>query len=113
MSRYLLLPLLLLGFAASAQNSPIGKVSISAPRNSDSTTTVIRLYCGPSKPSQRPLFIIDGRVADSLQLNSINPDQIDTNSIRTIRAPQSMKLYGNAARNGVILMTTKPTPTDH
>ncbi|MBT2558334.1 TonB-dependent receptor plug domain-containing protein [Hymenobacter sp. ISL-91] len=103
--RFLPLPLLLLGFTASAQNTLIGKVNITSPIKPD-TATGIRIYCGPVKLKSRPLYVINGLAADSLLISQLNPDQID--SVRVIKGTAAIQQYGDLAENGVVLITLKP-----
>ncbi len=71
--------------------------------------------------SNEPLIVIDGVEVDNnanpqtltvgvggqmtSRLNDINPDEID--NIQTLQGPAATGLYGTAAANGVIVITTK------
>jgi iron complex outermembrane receptor protein len=70
----------------------------------------------PAQPP--PLFVIDGFVYDSLQvtasgtvsvnkneITSINPDDID--SMNILKNETAVYLYGDKAKYGVIIITTK------
>ena len=66
----------------------------------------------------RPLIVIDGFVCDSTRLNTIstlaknvhqitdiNPDDVDT--ITVLKNDTAVNLYGEMARKGVLIITTK------
>lgn len=53
---------------------------------------------------KKPLIIIDGKKSDQ-KIEDINPDDID--SISILKDKSAMQLYGEEAKNGVILITTK------
>jgi len=83
------------------------KIRRSKPKPAPADTSKIILrgdkYHGP-----KPLYIVDGkRVAHVKNINKINPNDIA--SVDIIKPPQSVKLYGKRAINGVILITTKKT----
>jgi TonB-dependent SusC/RagA subfamily outer membrane receptor len=50
------------------------------------------------------LIVINGKVSD-VELNSIDPDSIE--SITVIKSQAGVDIYGDAAKNGVILIVTK------
>jgi bla regulator protein BlaR1 len=52
-----------------------------------------------------PLYIIDGKPAAITVLNSINPDAIE--SINVIKNESATAIYGEKAKNGVVMITTK------
>ena len=52
-----------------------------------------------------PLFIIDGKEISSSSINAISPDQIDSMSI--VKGESALKIYGEKAKNGVVIITTK------
>jgi TonB-dependent SusC/RagA subfamily outer membrane receptor len=60
------------------------------------------LYNPNAKP---PLFIIDGSPAPGNSLASLNPNDIA--SIQVLKAQAGMAVYGDKARDGVVLITTK------
>ena len=78
------------------------------------TTSIIRWQChaGPSVSSKDtyPLVIINGKKFKNCLLQNIFFD-LDTNTISTIQVlnpkNDSVKLYGKAGKNGVIIITTK------
>ncbi|EON78195.1 TonB family protein [Lunatimonas lonarensis] len=57
----------------------------------------------PHTQSNQPLVILDGKIGVSL--DSINPSDIE--SISVIKDAATIKLYGDAAKNGAIIITSK------
>ena len=57
------------------------------------------------KPSNNPLYIVDGVATEAVDLNQINPATI--RNIEILRSPTAMALYGHKAQNGVILINIK------
>jgi TonB-dependent SusC/RagA subfamily outer membrane receptor len=53
----------------------------------------------------RPLFLIDGVVADEAAMRALGPDRIE--SINVLKGESAEKLYGARGANGVIQITTK------
>jgi hypothetical protein len=52
----------------------------------------------------KPLFVVDGqRLAD----DSIDLNPSDIESVEVFRGELALKQYGDAARNGVVVITTK------
>lgn len=54
-----------------------------------------------------PVYILNGKVVERTTINSLNEDNIK--EIRVVKGDSAISAYGNAARNGVILITTKPS----
>jgi TonB-dependent starch-binding outer membrane protein SusC len=52
-----------------------------------------------------PLFVIDGFPVENMDINSINPNDIE--SLEILKDPSSVAIYGSRGANGVILITTK------
>ncbi|HEY4288305.1 MAG TPA: M56 family metallopeptidase [Puia sp.] len=60
----------------------------------------------PTDPSRKPLYVVDGVVmSDSEALSKINPDRIE--SISVIKDAAARAIYGEKAKNGVIIVTMK------
>ncbi len=57
--------------------------------------------------SNRPLIILDGTIQIDGELNKIKPDRIAT--IDVLKGESAKVLYGDAGKNGVIVIKTKPT----
>ncbi|MCC5938876.1 MAG: TonB family protein [Lunatimonas sp.] len=55
-----------------------------------------------AKPNQ-PLYVLDGTVIGSIDVL----DPVDIESISVIRDAKAINLYGDAAKNGVVIITTK------
>lgn len=55
--------------------------------------------------STSPLYVIDGFPVENMDMNSINPNDIETLDI--LKDPSSVAIYGSRGSNGVILITTK------
>lgn len=58
-----------------------------------------------------PLYVIDGLAVENIDINSINPRDIE--SFEVLKDPASVAIYGSRGANGVILITTrkgKPGP---
>lgn len=52
-----------------------------------------------------PFYILDGEIIDSEALKLLKPDNIS--SIQVLKDQDAIKLYGEKAKNGVIIITTK------
>ena len=60
----------------------------------------------PLDPSKKPLYVIDGVImSDSDVLSKIKPDDIE--SISVVKDKASSAIYGEKAKNGVIVITMK------
>ena len=53
----------------------------------------------------RPLYIIDGIIADKAKVNQLNPNNID--SVSVYKGEKALSLYGAAAKNGVVQIVTR------
>jgi hypothetical protein len=53
-----------------------------------------------------PLYLIDGVLSDSASFNALSPHVIETVSL--MRNEASLQRFGEAGRNGVVVITTKP-----
>jgi TonB-linked SusC/RagA family outer membrane protein len=52
-----------------------------------------------------PLYVIDGFAVENVDINSINPNDIE--SLEILKDPSSVAIYGSRGSNGVILITTR------
>jgi TonB-dependent starch-binding outer membrane protein SusC len=52
-----------------------------------------------------PLYVIDGFPIENIDINSINPSNIE--SMEVLKDPSAVAIYGSRGANGVILITTK------
>ncbi|HTD59742.1 MAG TPA: TonB-dependent receptor, partial [Gemmatimonadaceae bacterium] len=110
-------------FASVLEGSTPG-VQVSQPSGTTGTGAKVRIRGSSSVSlSNEPLIVIDGVEVDNeanqqnqlgtigvggqttSRLNDINPDEIE--SIQTLQGPAATGLYGTAAANGVIVITTK------
>lgn len=61
---------------------------------------------GSVSPVSNPLYIIDGKnMTGQTDLKNMNPDDIE--SINILKGDEAVKQYGEAAKNGVLVITTK------
>ena len=58
-----------------------------------------------SSDTSRPLILLDGKIVTSDIARQFSPNQIA--SVNVIKGNPAIALYGNAARHGIIIMTTK------
>jgi TonB-dependent starch-binding outer membrane protein SusC len=72
----------------------------------------IRIRGGSSlNASNDPLVVIDGLPLTGVDLNSINPNDIDSFSV--LKDASATAIYGSRGSNGVIIITTKKGKTDY
>ena len=57
---------------------------------------------------KKPLYVIDGKVADDVEISDLNPENIE--SMTVLKGEHATELYGEKAENGVILVTMKTAP---
>lgn len=57
------------------------------------------------EPTKQPLIIIDGKVQPNAEINKINPNSIE--KIEVLKNESATVLYGDAGKNGVIMITSK------
>ena len=60
---------------------------------------------GSISASSSPLYVVDGYPLAEQNLNSVNPNDIE--SIEVLKDASSAAIYGSRAANGVVLVTTK------
>lgn len=54
----------------------------------------------------KPVYVVDGkRLTDQADIKNVNPDDIE--SMNVLKGEEAVKQYGEAAKNGVIQITTK------
>ena len=54
---------------------------------------------------KNPIIILDGKVQPNAEINKINPNSIE--KIEVLKNESATRLYGDAGRNGVIMITSK------
>lgn len=64
----------------------------SLPLTPSKNEEVVRIRCMSSQLNYRPLFVIDGIVADEYELRNINPDDIE--SISILKGHMATAIYG-------------------
>lgn len=65
----------------------------------------ITIRGGSVSQESSPLYVIDGFPVENMDINSINPNDIE--SLEILKDPSSVSIYGSRGANGVILITTK------
>ncbi len=68
----------------------------------------INCGCGPAKPEDQPLYVVDQQIVPSTIMRTLNPDTIQ--SIEVYKGEEAIKRYGSCsplAKNGVIEITLK------
>ncbi len=103
-------------FAEELQKSLTGAVTTIVPQqlqgrasgvqiqSSEKSTIIIRGNSSVNVGSS-PLYVIDGEIASEDELNWLQPDEIASTNI--IKGEHATGLYGNRAKDGVIVITTK------
>lgn len=69
------------------------------------TSTMVRIRGIGTVNNNGPLYVIDGVSTRNQDLNSINPNDIE--SVQVLKDASSASVYGAQASNGVIIITTK------
>ena len=70
----------------------------------------IALRSKPHNPSTDPLVVLDGRILDSFESNTIDTKNIK--GVTILRGSSAVADYGDQAKNGVIVIDTKEENTD-
>ena len=84
----------------------VAGVSITTNGGQPGSGSVLRIRGGASlNASNDPLIVVDGVPLSSVNLQGINPDDIETFTV--LKDASSTAIYGSRASNGVILITTK------
>ena len=95
--------------ATSVDNAMQGRVAgaeIMSTTGEPGATTTIRIRGTRSvEASNEPLIVVDGVVDAIMDLNDINPEDIE--SISVLKDASSTAIYGARGANGVILITTR------
>lgn len=86
--------------AEEVSNSLMGKVS---GVNVSSPSTVVIRGANSISQSNNPLYVVDGKIVKNIR--NLKPDTIE--SLYVLKQEQSKKIYGNRAKNGMIVITTK------
>ena len=100
--------LILLSYGAMAQNKMVSSkkkdtIPISSVPHAQSSKVII---CEPSKSSFiKLLYILDGKIADSLKFSKIDPNEIE--SLKVLPGKEAKLIYGDRGANGAIVITSK------
>lgn len=90
----------------SALKGYVAGVRISGDNGQPGTSPSVQIRgIGSISQSTAPLYVIDGVPTSSNQLNSINPNDIE--SMTVLKDAAATSLYGSRASAGVIIITTK------
>lgn len=90
----------------SALKGYVAGVRISGDNGQPGTSPSVQIRgIGSISQSTAPLYVIDGIPTNSNQLNSINPNDIE--SMTVLKDAAATSLYGSRASAGVIIITTK------
>lgn len=84
--------------------------TVPAKRAGDPPTITLRNQITVTDPDKKPLIIVDGKSQTAgYDLENINPDHIK--SIEVLKEGSAVTEYGDAAKNGVVKITTKEAAT--
>lgn len=75
-------------------------------KDADSTPqkkTLVVKWNGSSDKTNSPIYIVDDKLVDDI--NTVEPDKIE--HITILRNASAFALYGDSAKNGVVIITTK------
>ena len=74
-------------------------------RGEDDVKVVEKVVVKMSDTDAKPLYVIDGALQEKVELNDINPKNIE--SIKVLKGEVALKKFGEKGKNGVILITLK------
>ncbi len=77
-----------------------------APKVDSTTIRVVKFP--PVGDPKSIVYVLDGKVVDTVE--DLDPDQIK--SISILKNPEAVAKYGERARDGVVVLTTKSSGTD-
>lgn len=83
----------------------IAGVSVVSPDGQPGSASTITIRGTSVSQETSPLYVIDGLAIENMDINSINPRDIE--SFEVLKDPASVAIYGSRGANGVILITTK------
>jgi TonB-dependent SusC/RagA subfamily outer membrane receptor len=84
------------------KHSPIRTVVVCPPHTDNSPTGAPSTSDGLP---ESPLFVVDGQIITKERFDKLNPDDIE--SVNVLKGKEATAIYGDKARNGVILLTMK------
>ncbi len=74
-------------------------------RPGQAARVIVRGANSISGVSANPIYVVDGAVMTNIEMNSINPSDIETMAV--LKDAAAASLYGSRAGNGVVIVTTK------
>ena len=83
----------------------VAGVSVTSMDGQPGGAATISIRGGSVSQETSPLYVIDGFPVENMDINSINPNDIE--SLEILKDPSSVAIYGSRGANGVILITTK------
>ncbi len=83
----------------------IAGVVVTSADGQPGSTSQITIRGGSVSQDTSPLYIIDGFPVENMDINSINPNDIE--SLEVLKDASSIAIYGARGANGVIIITTK------
>lgn len=100
----ILISLLIVALISVAQEPAAGGLDTDNPVAAPAS---IRIRCAPSVASPgRPLFVVDGSPLDTMDINKIRPELIE--SVYILKDAQAKAIYGCRATAGVVIITLRP-----
>jgi TonB-linked SusC/RagA family outer membrane protein len=92
--------------ATQALAGQMAGVQVQQSAGAPGEAAIIRVRgAGSISASNAPLYVVDGYPLGEQNLNSINPNDIE--SIEVLKDASASAIYGSRAANGVVLVTTK------
>lgn len=93
---------MLFSYGTMAQEKTVSKNTVLAPEVQSSKIRI----CAPSKSAFiNPLYVMDGKITDSIHFFKINPNDIE--SLKVMHSPEAKLIYGDQGANGAIIITRK------
>lgn len=97
---------------AERPSAPVGvrisaheRVKMECGSNPFANGTKTQIRCTTTINENKPMFVVDGCIMTDLNVRDINPNNIER--IDVLKNEAAVKSYGSAAKNGVIIITTK------
>jgi TonB-dependent SusC/RagA subfamily outer membrane receptor len=79
-------------------------VGVSIDKKADGANKGLTVF-GNDKPTPAPLYILNGVTVDEKTIENIPPDDVE--SLNMLKGESAKSIYGEKAKNGVVLITTK------
>ncbi|MDR2236137.1 MAG: hypothetical protein LBE92_08435 [Chryseobacterium sp.] len=94
--------------AKSAEIKPsekIGGVTMAHSLDDSGKPIPLRMGAPLSKQAEKPLILLNNKMISVEELQTLKPETVE--SVNSLKLAEAMKQYGEKAKNGVILITTK------